>query len=231
MSAIRHSGHQPSELSARPPALTIGLPLALLGGLCLGGLALLELALALLGLGDLPPVVLQYAAEGLLARYLAPSEYAKRSVRPDQIGMRFHSQLFRNIVFACEMARELPWHVVNLVSSTQRRHADEVRYSFAPPTEDVCCYLRPDRQHCFTYRTGEDMHAALIRDRADLKELDFYPTRQERALSSRFQVKLGQTRAKLILKHHSLLSTKFFFTMKSQIFLLKLRWLFPQTSP
>ena len=82
MSAIRHSGHQPSELSARPPALTIGLPLALLGGLCLGGLALLELALALLGLGDLPPVVLQYAAEGLLARYLAPSEYAKRSVRP-----------------------------------------------------------------------------------------------------------------------------------------------------
>src|SRR6266536_6473280 len=47
-----HSGHQPSELSARPPSLAVSLPVALLGGLDLGGLLLLELALALLGLGD-----------------------------------------------------------------------------------------------------------------------------------------------------------------------------------
>ena len=72
------------------------------------------------------------------------------------------------------MARELPWHVVNLVSSTQRRHADEVRYSFAPPAEDVCCYLHPERQLCFTYRTWEGLHAALIRDDARLTELDRY---------------------------------------------------------
>jgi hypothetical protein len=28
-----------------------------------------------------------------LARYLAPREYARRSVRPDRIGMRFHRHL------------------------------------------------------------------------------------------------------------------------------------------
>jgi hypothetical protein len=39
-----HSGHQPSELSARPPAFAIGLPVALLGSLDLGGLTLLALA-------------------------------------------------------------------------------------------------------------------------------------------------------------------------------------------
>jgi hypothetical protein len=112
--------------------------------------------------------------EGLLERYLARSEYARRCVRSELIGPRFHSQLFRNIVFACEMAEELPWHVVNLVSNTQLGRADEVRYSFARPTTDVCCYLYPDHQHCFTYRTWEDLHAALIRDCADLKALDDY---------------------------------------------------------
>jgi hypothetical protein len=60
-----HSGHQPSELSARPPALAIGLPVALLGGLDLGPLALFALALALLGLGDLPAVVFEDAAVAL----------------------------------------------------------------------------------------------------------------------------------------------------------------------
>jgi hypothetical protein len=56
-----HSGHQPSELSARPPSLAVSLPVALLGGFEFFALPLLELALALLGLGDLPPVVLHYA--------------------------------------------------------------------------------------------------------------------------------------------------------------------------
>jgi hypothetical protein len=66
MSAIRplrgHSGHQPSELSARPPSLAISLPVALLGGFEFFALPLFKLALALLGLGDLPPVVLKDAA-------------------------------------------------------------------------------------------------------------------------------------------------------------------------
>jgi hypothetical protein len=42
-----------------PPALAISLPVALLPASA--SAALLELALALLGLGDLPPVVLHYA--------------------------------------------------------------------------------------------------------------------------------------------------------------------------
>ena len=66
--------------------------------------------------------------EGLLKRYLTPSAYAKRSVRADLIGKRFHSQLFRNIVFACEMAGDLPWHVVNLVSNTQPKRKDKVLF-------------------------------------------------------------------------------------------------------
>jgi hypothetical protein len=61
-----HSGHPPSELSARPPALAVSLPVALLGGFEFFALPLFKLALALLGLGDLPPVVLQYATVTLL---------------------------------------------------------------------------------------------------------------------------------------------------------------------
>jgi hypothetical protein len=57
-----HSRHQPSELSARPPALAIGLPVPLLGGFEFFALPLFKLALPLLGLGDLPPVVLKDAA-------------------------------------------------------------------------------------------------------------------------------------------------------------------------
>jgi hypothetical protein len=49
-----------------------------------------------------------------------------------------------------------------------------VRYSFADPTKDVCCYLNPDREHCFTYRTWEQLHAALIRDHSDLEQLNHY---------------------------------------------------------
>ena len=40
-----------------------------------------------------------------------------------------HSQLFRNVVFASEMANGCDWHVVNLVSSTQwQRGKDSQRY-------------------------------------------------------------------------------------------------------
>jgi hypothetical protein len=60
-----HSGHQPSELSARPPSLAISLPVALLGGLDLGGLLLFKFALPLLGLGNLPSVILEDAAVAL----------------------------------------------------------------------------------------------------------------------------------------------------------------------
>lgn len=113
---------------------------------------------------------------GLLARYLGAktSDLTKHFVLPDHMGTRLHSQLFRNIVFASEMAGEVPWHVVNLVSSTQLGTRDDARYSFGDPTEDVRGYLHPDWRHCFTYRTWEKLHAALVRDNVDLAELDRY---------------------------------------------------------
>ena len=113
---------------------------------------------------------------GLFARYLgdATTIRTKHIVRPEHMGPTLHSQLFRNIVFASEMAGQVPWHVVNLVSNTQRGTLDNARCSFADPTEDVRRYLHPDWQHCFTYGTWEKLHAALISDDADLAELDDY---------------------------------------------------------
>jgi hypothetical protein len=113
---------------------------------------------------------------GLLARYLGAntSDLTKHIVRPDQMGASLHSQLFRNIVFASEMASEVPWHVVNLVSGTQRGTRDDARYSFADPEPAVRCYLHQDWQHCFTYQTWEKLHAALIGDDTELSALDRY---------------------------------------------------------
>ena len=112
---------------------------------------------------------------GLLARYLIAAQKTRRqgTIRPDQIGYRLHSQLFRNIVFASEMA-ETDWHVVNLVSRTQQNKQNTSRCSFVDPTDDVLGYLSPDSQSCFTYRTWEDLHATMIKDRPELTELDRY---------------------------------------------------------
>lgn len=63
---------------------------------------------------------------------------------------------------------------MNLVSSTTRGTRDNARYSFADPTNEVRCYLRPDRKHCFSYTTWEALHAALVRDDRALAELDRY---------------------------------------------------------
>ena len=118
----------------------------------------------------------------LLSRYLEPSAIAKEVLLPAQVPVRLHSQLFRNIVFACEMARGTPWHVVNLVSSTQWSRATErprgatssAKYSFQDPTESVRSYLRPDRHGCFTFRTWEALHAEVIRGDSRLRDLDAY---------------------------------------------------------
>lgn len=112
----------------------------------------------------------------LLARYVGneTSALTKHIVRPEYMRPTLHSQLFRNIVFASEMAGEMPWHVVNLVSSTQRGTKNSVRYSFADPEGDVRGYLHPNWQHCFTARTWETLHAQVISACTDLAELDRY---------------------------------------------------------
>jgi hypothetical protein len=113
---------------------------------------------------------------GLLARYLgcAKKDRTKAVIRPEFMAQTLHGQLFRNVVFASEMAVK-DWHVVNLVSSTQHRDRKEsVRASYANPTDDVRCYLSPDVQSCFTYRTWEDLYAEKIKGTSELRELDHY---------------------------------------------------------
>jgi hypothetical protein len=112
----------------------------------------------------------------LIARYLGDNTSAltKGIVRRDRIEPGMHSQLFRNIVFASEMAGEVPWHVVNLVSSTQGVGRDDKRKSYADPSQQVRGYLTPEMQKRFTFRTWEGLHAAIIRDDATLTPLDMY---------------------------------------------------------
>lgn len=114
--------------------------------------------------------------DGLMTRYLGAqtSGPTKHAVAAVPVGARLHSQLFRNVVFASEMAGEVPWHVVNLVSETQRSVAGDSRYSFDDPTGDVREYLHKDWQHSFTYRTWEALHDALIKEDPELARLDSY---------------------------------------------------------
>jgi hypothetical protein len=95
---------------------------------------------------------------GLLARYLGPAtkDRTKGIIRPENIPQRLHGQLFRNVIFASEMAVK-DWHVVNLVSRTQHQNRKETAScSFLDPTDDVRSYLSQESKSCFTYRTWED---------------------------------------------------------------------------
>lgn len=119
------------------------------------------------------------ARAALLSRYLANgvSEATKRLIQREAIGEHFHSQLFRNVVFASEMANGgADWRVVNLVSSTQMRPNPKSlkRYSFANPEAAVRCYLAPEHQARFTYRTWEALHSAVIKGSPDLRSVDQY---------------------------------------------------------
>jgi hypothetical protein len=113
---------------------------------------------------------------GLLARYLGDrtSDRTRKIVCPEKIGPAPRSQLLRNVVFASEMAEETPWHVVNLVSSSQEVGSDDKYTSYADPTDEVCSYLHPDWRHCFTVRTWERLHAAVVSGEPDLAPLDRY---------------------------------------------------------
>jgi len=115
--------------------------------------------------------------KGLLDRYLGErtSDRTRSIVRADKIGAAPRSQLLRNVVFASEMAEKTPWHVVNLVSSTQaRRRTENKRTSYADPTDEVRSYLHPDWRHCFTFWTWEQLHASVISGDPDLAHLDRY---------------------------------------------------------
>jgi hypothetical protein len=111
----------------------------------------------------------------LLERYLGKSKKAstRAAIQSETMAPTLHSQLFRNIVFASEMA-EKDWHVVNLVRSTDLGTKDNERYSSADPSVDVKSYLSPDAQSCFTYRAWEGLYAAVIKDTPELAKLGLY---------------------------------------------------------
>jgi hypothetical protein len=112
---------------------------------------------------------------GLFERYLGKARTlsTRVAIHSGTTAPTLHSQLFRNIVFASEMA-EKDWHVVNLVRSTDQGTKDNERYSFADPSVDVKSYLSPDSQSCFTYRTWENLYAAVIKGAPELAELGLY---------------------------------------------------------
>jgi hypothetical protein len=122
----------------------------------------------------------------LLAFYLGDrtSKRTRLIISPDKIGPALRSQLLRNIVFASEMTDGTPWHVVNLVSSTQwHRRRDSRYYSYADPTSEVCGYLQDEWRHCFTFLTWEGFHTAVISSSPELALLDQYL----RSKSARFR--------------------------------------------
>jgi hypothetical protein len=113
---------------------------------------------------------------GLLKQYLdkAPEE-TRRIIDQNSIGEMFHSQLFRNIVFASAMAKGCDWHVVNLVSETQWRRRKDSKYcSFVNPEESIRSYLHQSCRQCFSFRTWEEFHKALIKNKSELGELNTY---------------------------------------------------------
>jgi hypothetical protein len=114
--------------------------------------------------------------DGLLARYLGnrTSDRTRRRIIQGDIGPTLRTQLFRNVVFASEIAGDMPWHVVNLVSSTQGVGPDDKYKSYADPTSEVRGYLHPDFTHCFTFRTWEGLHAGLIDGAPALAPLNQY---------------------------------------------------------
>jgi hypothetical protein len=114
--------------------------------------------------------------DGLLSRYLDGAGAATQAMIDRQgIGDEFHSQLFRNVIFASEMAGRGDWHVVNLVSKTQWDVGkNSSRCSYGDPEPLVRAYLREDVRNRFTYRTWESLHESLVKSAGGLEQLDEY---------------------------------------------------------
>ena len=114
--------------------------------------------------------------DGLLKRYLEPaSPTTKAVINPSGIGDAFHSQLFRNVVFASEMAGDADWRVVNLVSETQwKRGAESSEYSFKDPRPGVRAFLAEPSKSRFKFRTWEGLYAELVKPDTRMERLGEY---------------------------------------------------------
>jgi hypothetical protein len=108
----------------------------------------------------------------------------KATIAVDSIKGTFHSQLFRNVVFASELSRGIFWHVVNLVSSSQlAAEPKTLTHSFADPSENVRAYLNADTQDRFSYRTWEGLYEKLIAPEPKLSAVRDYM----RSMSAHFR--------------------------------------------
>ena len=114
--------------------------------------------------------------DGLLGRYLdRASERTKGAFDRDGIGEIFHSQLFRNLVFVSEMANGGDWHVVNLMSDTQRKLGTTTdKYSFDDPRPHVRSYLRSDCRDRFHFKTWEELYGKVVKNTSGLAQVGDY---------------------------------------------------------
>lgn len=114
--------------------------------------------------------------QALFSRYLdGAGKTTQGIIDRRQIDEVFNSQLFRNVVFASEMADGADWHVVNLVSKTQWSSDKKSKHSsYDDPATRVQRYLRKDVRDRFTYRTWEDLYSSVIKPNIQLKGLDEY---------------------------------------------------------
>jgi hypothetical protein len=110
---------------------------------------------------------------GLLRRYLdRASARIQRIIHRDRIGLIFHSQLFRNVMFASEMADKCEWPVVSLMSDTQRKTGRATHScSFDDPGPHVRPYLGSDCLNRFHFRTWEGLYPNLIAKTEGLRSL------------------------------------------------------------
>lgn len=116
----------------------------------------------------------------ILNRYLFQNHYwddGRRYIDSKKIEGKFHSQLFRNIVFAAGMAEKFhgDWQVVNLVRTTNLSiKRTGIMDDFNDPSDSVRSYLTQDYRDRFTYRTWEGLSRHVVKGESSLKELDDY---------------------------------------------------------
>jgi len=112
--------------------------------------------------------------DGILGRY-APEALPHDALLAPSSSGPFYSQLYRNLVFAIHMSKELEveWRLVNLVSERQihqRRH----RVEFQDPTQFIHACL-PEKSHDhFLFYNWERLYANHVSKATELKDLAEY---------------------------------------------------------
>jgi hypothetical protein len=109
--------------------------------------------------------------EGLVDRYLQEKAGAAVAViNKDRLSHPLHGQLFRNIVFASEMAHRAQiadWRVVNLVGAKLwedgRGKETAEAAAYEDPTPQIIDYLREAHRHRFAFATWEQLYAGVLK--------------------------------------------------------------------